>query len=77
MDGPRTNTSVCRQGSISKSTDALISKEIIKRFVVAIVWALTPCCLATSGTARWSASLRIVTICASVNRVFFMAPSWL
>ena len=37
--------------------------------------ALTPCFLATSGTGFSSASRRIVTICSSVNRVFFMAPS--
>jgi D5 N terminal like/Transposase IS116/IS110/IS902 family len=35
----------------------------------------TPCFLATSGTGFASASRRIVTICSSVNRVFFMAPS--
>src|SRR4030095_8558464 len=40
-----------------------------------MVCALTPCFLATSGTGRSSASRRIVTICSSVNRVFFMAPS--
>ena len=38
MHGPRTNTSVCRQGSISRSTEALISKEIIKRFIVATLF---------------------------------------
>ena len=36
------------------------------------IHATTP--LATSGTGRRSASRRIVTICFSVNRVFFMAP---
>src|SRR5216684_85914 len=34
-----------------------------------------PCFLATSGTDFSSASRRMVTICSSVNRVFFMAPS--
>src|ERR1051326_612258 len=34
-----------------------------------------PCFLAISGTGFSSASRRIATICSSVNRVFFMAPS--
>jgi hypothetical protein len=33
---------------------------------------MTPCFLATSGTARSSALRRMVTICSSVNRVFFI-----
>src|SRR5215204_4287983 len=41
-----------------------------------IVWLLTPCFLATSGTDFSSASRRMVTICSSVNRVFFMRSSW-
>src|SRR5215207_1023125 len=41
-----------------------------------MVWLLTPCFLATSGTDFSSASRRIVTICSSVNRVFFMRSSW-
>jgi hypothetical protein len=40
-----------------------------------MVWLLTPCFLATSGTDFSSASRRIVTICSSVNRVFFMRSS--
>jgi hypothetical protein len=36
---------------------------------------LTPCFFATSGTDFSSASRRMVTICSSVNGVFFMAPS--
>src|SRR3984893_12070914 len=37
--------------------------------------SLIPCRLATSVTGTWSASRRIFTICSSLNRVFFMAPS--
>jgi hypothetical protein len=39
-----------------------------------MVTSLTPCFLATSATGVWSASRRILTICSSVNRVFFIAP---
>ena len=38
---------------------------------------MPPCFFATSGTGLVSASRKIVTICSSLNRVFFMTPSLL
>jgi hypothetical protein len=40
-----------------------------------IVASLTPCFLAASATGVMSASRRILTICSSLNRVFFTGPS--
>ena len=57
----------CRTASVGEGT---VDRA---RCGLAPIYATTPR-LATSGTGRWSASRRIVTICSSVNRVFLMAP---